>query len=142
MKGPALVLVKRLVGLYDPVEALAAGADTDLAQLLYRAVHEGRVFQPAEPEFIEGFVERSDEWHLGRVRYFCDILERGGKIDPIEVDNYCVGGYIEPEPIVLDGHHRLIAHMVARAERIPVDYSGRVDLRKYLTGEKKNRPRA
>lgn len=99
---------------------------------------------PPQPEFREDaprWFDTPEErlWDLGRIRYFYDQIKAGQKIDPIDVDNQCSHGRVHPVPIVLDGHHRLIAAVVARA-RIPVSYGGRVDLLDYLTGKRRHPP--
>lgn len=90
-------------------------------------------------DFVAGD-ERSDEaaWHFGRVRHFYDRIRNGLTVDPIDVDNRCVHGHIYPIPVVLDGHHRLVAATLAR-KRLAARYSGRIDLLDYLTG-KRSRP--
>lgn len=59
-------------------------------------------------------------------------LLRGQKLDPIELDNACYGGHVAPEVVLLDGHHRLIAHALIGRARIDCRYGGRVDLLRYL----------
>lgn len=80
-----------------------------------------------------------DAWHLGRVRYFFEKLSAGEPVDAISVDNQCHSGQILPVPVVIDGHHRLIAAVKAGV-RIPAHYSGRVDLLEYLTGTRRRPP--
>lgn len=79
-------------------------------------------------------------WDFGRVRFFCDEIRAGREFDPIEVDNRCCGPCIYPEPIVVDGHHRLVATKLCGIETIRAYYSGRVDLLEYLTGERSEAP--
>lgn len=100
---------------------------------------------PTVKEFVEER-ERPDHpldrtWDLGRVRFFIEHIEAGKPLDPIIVDNYCNRGHVYPEPVLIDGHHRLIAAKVTRLERIPANYSGRVDLLDYLTGKRRNFPK-
>ena len=79
-------------------------------------------------------------WDCGRVRYFYERVKAGKKLDPIMVDNVCMNGRIYVEPVIVDGHHRLVAAHLAGEETIPADYSGRVDLLNYLTGKRKTCP--
>lgn len=81
-------------------------------------------------------------WDYGRIRYFYERLLVGDALDAIEVDNICDHGHIYPEPVVLDGHHRLAASHLAGARIILASYGGRVDLLQYLTGARKTCPAA
>lgn len=60
--------------------------------------------------------------------------------DPIIVDNVCYGMTIAPIPELIDGWHRLFAHVVKKDETIRVSYSGRMDLLRYLQGRRKTAP--
>jgi hypothetical protein len=75
-------------------------------------------------------------WDYGRIRFFYDQLLAGHTLDAIEIGTVCDRGHIYPEPIVLDGHHRLAASKLAHARTILASYGGRVDLRDYLTGRR------
>jgi hypothetical protein len=81
-----------------------------------------------------------DNWHLGRVRFFVEQLHAGVKLDPISVDNVCNRGHVYAVPVLLDGHHRLAASCIAGARTIAASYGGRVDLRRYLTGDRATIP--
>jgi hypothetical protein len=78
-------------------------------------------------------------WHTGRIRYFVELLERGDRLDPIEIDNQCDRGGIYG-PILLDGHHRLCAAALLKTPTIRASYGGRVDFLKYLTGKTNHPP--
>jgi hypothetical protein len=82
----------------------------------------------------------TDTWHFGRVRFFYDAILAGKVLDPITIDNVCDRGRIYPQPIVLDGHHRLAASFMATARTIPAWYGGRVDLLNYLMGRRETCP--
>jgi len=72
------------------------------------------------------------EQHANRIRFMTEtpeVLEF-----PIEVDNVCAGSAILPCPVILDGHHRLAAHVWLGRKTIRARYGGRVDLLDYLTG--------
>lgn len=79
-------------------------------------------------------------WDYGRIRHFYEELLAGRVLDAIEVDNVCNFGRIYPEPVLLDGHHRLAASHLAGAPSIRVSYSGRLDLLRYLKGARKTCP--
>ena len=97
---------------------------------------------PCVREFCEERhrLDLDDAWHLGRVRFFVEQLRAGVKLDPITVDNVCDRGHIYAVPILVDGHHRFAASFIARARTIAASYSGRVDLRRYLTGHRATPP--
>lgn len=76
-------------------------------------------------------------WDYGRIRYFYETLRSGGTVDPIEIDSDRVG---PPVPVLYDGHHRLAAAWLACCATIPAYYGGRVDLLRYLTGQRKTLP--
>lgn len=79
-------------------------------------------------------------WDYGRIRFFYERLQIGETLDAIEVDNVCAFGQIYPEPVVLDGHHRLAASHLAGAPTILANYGGRIDLLRYLTGKSRTCP--
>lgn len=89
--------------------------------------------------YIDEFT-RDGKYDAGRVRYFLDQLKNGVALPPIEIDNACDGPYIYPDPIVADGHHRLIACYLHGQRRVRAHYSGRMDLLSYLKGHKRVRP--
>jgi hypothetical protein len=72
------------------------------------------------------------EWHIGRVKYFYNHPKM---ITPIDVDNHCESNYITGEPIIVDGHHRLIAAMLRNDKTIEANYSGLVDTLDWLLGK-------
>lgn len=62
------------------------------------------------------------------------------QLEAIDIDNRCDYGHIYPEPVLLDGHHRLAASHLASASIILANYGGRVDLLRYLIGARKSCP--
>lgn len=78
---------------------------------------------------------RSETWHYRRIRFFYDQLKKHKALTPITVDNYTHRGRIYPTPALLDGYHRLTAHVLAKKPTVRTRYSGRVDLLEYLTGK-------
>jgi hypothetical protein len=118
------LLTQRLISLYDPFKALNLPRNIRLATV--------------EPL---GYSEKRDaRYDRGRVRYFLEALQDGQELEPIAIDNTCVGMRVLPEPVLLDGHHRLIAYVLSGRKRIPSSYSGRVDLLRYLEGKRKTCP--
>jgi hypothetical protein len=61
-----------------------------------------------------------------------DQLFHERTVDPIEIDNEMFEGV--PMPIVLDGHHRLLAHILLKRHHIMANYSGDPELLSYLSG--------
>lgn len=77
-------------------------------------------------------------WHAARV---CWMVRNPNSLDvPIVIDNECSGGRIYPNPVIIDGWHRLFASVVLKRRKIPVSYGGREDLLNYLTGKTREAP--
>lgn len=74
---------------------------------------------------------KSDEWHIGRIVYF---VNHPDKIKPIQIDNKCCDGIITAIPFIEDGHHRFMAQIYLKFEKIPIIYAGRCDVLEYLKG--------
>ena len=98
----------------------------------------------SQPTYVSDAARTSKQppraWDYGRIRFFYEQLLAGATLDAIEIDNECHFGRIYPEPILLDGHHRLAASHLAGARVILASYGGRVDLLRYLTGERRTCP--
>ena len=98
----------------------------------------------AQPDYVSDAVRTRKQptrtWDYGRIRFFYERLLAGDTLDAIAVDNVCDHGRIYPEPILLDGHHRLAASYLAGARIIRATYGGRVDLLRYLTGARTTCP--
>lgn len=75
----------------------------------------------------------SAQLHAGRIRYL--MTSEGDLQHPIVIDCLCNGGYIYPEPLLIDGWHRYMAHRALKSERVPVSFGGLLSLAKYLRGE-------
>jgi hypothetical protein len=133
--APDSVLVERLWELYAwPERNLPMRKMTIVKLLTYRA-------QPCYvSDEARTWKQPSRAWDYGRIRYFYECLLAGRKLDAIDVDNVCSFGRIYPEPVILDGHHRFAASHLASTPRILVNYSGRIDLLRYLTGARKTCP--
>lgn len=132
---PSKVIVERLWALYAwPERNLPMRSMTIQKLLKYRAQptcvsdHARTVKQPTRA------------WDYGRIRFFYEQLLAGEVLDAIEIDNVCDNGRIYPEPVLLDGHHRLAASHLANARVILVSYGGRLDLLRYLMGARKTCP--
>lgn len=125
------ILVARLLQFYDPFYLLfdrRPALDTFEHVPVQRYPWAGGIYRTP-----------SRQWHLGRVRFFLDAFRAGQDCDPLDIDNHCDHGYIYG-PIVDDGHHRLCAAVLARRERVPVFYSGRLDTLRFLTGQRQTAP--
>lgn len=75
--------------------------------------------------------------HADRIRYLADAPELH---DPIQIDNLCDRDHIYPVPLIVDGHHRLFAHVWLGLKTIGANYSGRYDLLDYLKGKRDSLP--
>jgi hypothetical protein len=133
--APNKLIVDRLWTLYEwPEWNLPMQKMTIRKLLRYRS----------QPKYISD-VERTRKqpklrWDYGRIRFFYERLLAGETLEPIDVDNRCDYGHIYPEPVLLDGHHRLAASHLAAAPIILANYGGRVDLLRYLIGARKTCP--
>ena len=80
--------------------------------------------------------QKSREWHIGRIIYF---INHPMEIRDIEIDNECSGGFILPQPIIIDGWHRYVAarwlYDQGKLTTIHCRYGGREDILLYLKGE-------
>ncbi len=129
------LLVARLWPLYPWPEWNLPMQQMTIAKLLtYRA----------QPAYVSDDARTRKQptraWDYGRIRFFYERLLAGDTLEAIEVDNRCGDKCIYPEPIVLDGHHRLAASHLAGAKIILASYGGRADLLRYLTGARKTCP--
>lgn len=94
--------------------------------------------KPWDPT-IEDFPHSNNHWfHASRVLWLTKHPEY--LQDPLQMDNDCFNGCIYPIPVILDGWHRFFAHRFLGMDKIPVSYSGRIDLLRYLTGKRKTAP--
>lgn len=80
---------------------------------------------------------RTKEWHIRRVIYF---IKYHNKIKPIIVDNEVLNGYILPQPIIVDGHHRAMAKFILGHKYLTIEYGGRKDILNYLQGKTDIKP--
>jgi len=99
----------------------------------------------------EAYAEETDDcredrlWHMGRVRYFYELLQRRKWLDPIEVENR-VHQYRICSPVtwggpeILDGHHRFCAAVLARKRRVMADVYGLESTKNWLTGKLRRLP--
>lgn len=132
---PDKLLVARLWTLYAwPEWSLPMRKMTVQKLLRYRA----------QPKYISDDTRTRKQparrWDYGRIRFFYERLLASETLEPVDVDNRCDYGHIYPEPVLLDGHHRLAASHLANAPTILANYGGRVDLLRYLTGARKTCP--
>jgi len=131
------LLVQRLWSLWNPVEALGLSPQ-DMRQ--FRTQVRSQVTKvPPLATFRQ--TRRGPKYHQGRIHYFMQCLKDGVELDPITIDNDCGNNLILPVPVVADGNHRLIAHVLMGKPLIRAHYDGRVDLLRYLEGKRKTPPR-
>lgn len=78
-------------------------------------------------------------WDLGRVHHFLQLVEDGGQLDPIVIDNHYDRNGWGP-PFIVDGHHRFVASVLARRRRILASCSGLVSSSEWLAGWRRRRP--
>lgn len=121
MDHTSQILVSRLAAVYDPFQVLFGRELCDLSPDYFD-------IRP-EPGFVE-IVERDVTYHRGRIAYLVEAWPH----EPIEVDNdwhrWGPGG-----PIVVDGHHRLCAAILAHRRRIACSYSGAMRTLRWLEGQ-------
>lgn len=135
MSATNKVIVERLWSLY-------AWPERNLP--MRRMTLEKLLTYPAQPVYVCDKARTRKQptraWDYGRIRHFYEQLLAGVMLDAIEVDNECNWGRIYPIPVLLDGHHRLAASHLAGTPIILVNYGGRLDLLRYLTGARKTCP--
>lgn len=123
------IIIDRLVSLWNPANAL---------DLKPRHIDSIEDVKPLAT--FKEFHRRGLRYHQRRVRYFLDSLQAGETLEPIVIDNYADRGRIYAYPVVDDGNHRLIAHILAGHDTIQAEYSGRLDVLRFLQGYRKRPP--
>lgn len=103
------------------------------------AIHEGipEISEPYGDTWKHPvFEHKSRDWHIGRILYF---IKHPDEIRGIEIDNECSGGYILPQPVIVDGWHRYVAARwlfdQGKLSEIHCMYGGRMDVLEYLQGK-------
>jgi len=124
-----MVLVGRLLHYYDPYVTLGLDEETVVCSL-YRYSSRKTPIRWSKERIV------SRRQHIARIRFF---VENPSRIDAIVLDNDTYNGHFYG-PIVVDGHHRLIAVSILRRRRIPASYSGLVSTLNYLTGKTRKAP--
>src|SRR5271155_1003896 len=99
------ILVHRLSKLYDPFPRILSGSSG--AHILI----DWDKYTPQETWLDNK--DRTHGWNIGSIVYFRNLFLKGGKVDPIEIDNDCNGGHIYG-PIMTDGHHRFCGAILAK----------------------------
>lgn len=88
--------------------------------------------------------ERDEQWDIGRVHHFVQVLERGDAIDPVSIESHVYGNGMAPPswgpPFVYDGHHRFAAAVLTKQETIAASFGGLVTTLNWLVGRRKNPP--
>ena len=94
-----------------------------------------------ETEHYNGSIQRTKEWHIGRILYF---INHPKEIKDIKIENICGGDFVPTVPIIMDGYHRFIAAVYrcfcGEEDEIQCDYHGRKDIFDYLVGNTKHKP--
>lgn len=130
---PNKIVLRRLLDSYDFVDVLRGTYEIKINKKIVRSTGAISLFTEDKPI-------GDSAWHAGRIRYFMDLIKAGEKLDPAWIDNECSRSHILAEPIVTDGHHRLIAHLYSDDEHVQVCYSGRIDVLRFLQGRRKTMP--
>jgi hypothetical protein len=77
---------------------------------------------------------RTDAYDFGRVHYFITRLRDGETLAPVDIDWTWRG--MHPDRVVMDdGHHRFVAHVLARKRWMLVSYGGPVDALRWMEGK-------
>jgi len=141
-----IILTKRFSEYYEDI-AWNENPITD--EMVKYAIENGVTGEPTpygNTELVADWVkivDRSDEWHVARIIYF---INNPYEIRDIWVDNKCYHGRypgtsrILPIPFITDGHHRYRAVAYLGLDKFHCQYSGRMDLLAYLTGENDVKP--
>lgn len=94
-----------------------------------------RVLGTEPREFCHEDLRASDSgYDAGRIHFLLRQIKAREPLDPIEIDT----SWYNHSPvgiIVIDGHHRLVAAVLARKRRIPASVGGLVKARDWLVGE-------
>ena len=137
------ILVDRLLKLYNPYRAIL-GENARITQFRKKC-YDWTKYE--EVGYEPNYDKRKYRYHVLRCQSFMKDLEAVGRVfagihffEPIIIDNCCFNGHITPQPVVIDGHHRLIAADLFGLKIIRVSYSGRIDLLRYLEGKRKTCP--
>ena len=129
MRG-TLILVSRLLEYVNPLETifgLELPTREEFAQADLVRMH-------AEPG------NRDELYDVGRISYFMAWFQNSVPVDPISIDCYTNRGHVYANPVILDGWHRLAAAHLTNTARIRATFGGRLDLLRYLQGQRKTRP--
>ena len=123
---PVNVVVSRLCAHYDCWIALQIDPVTIDAVL--------RI--PVKPNF-KPVRDRTQKWHIGRIRYFVERLAIGESLDPIDIEQEvtsCGWSVIWHGPSVEDGHHRLLAALLHGSLTVRANVGGTVKFINWLCG--------
>lgn len=78
-------------------------------------------------------------YDAGRIHFLLLQLRSGAELTPIELDMSWHGSSVTGL-VVIDGHHRLVAHVLGRKRHIPASVSGLVSMIEWLRGERRKCP--
>lgn len=133
------VLVTRLLRCYNPKATLRWNVEPTELLNVPGYFRDAVLITPPISEYV-GDYYRSDKYHLGRIHYFCNQITAKRPIEAIEIDNIFSSSGRSVGPVVLDGHHRLIAADLMKLCQIPASYGGLVDGIDWLTGRQRGIP--
>jgi len=122
------ILTSRLAEFVNPWKRLGIRRTRQLTGRLQQYLSDDR------------YDERGYSYHHARIRFFLAQLRDGKPLDPIELDNQCHYNCVDPFPVLLDGHHRFAALILAGVPKLAAHYGGRMDLLRYLQGRRKSPP--
>lgn len=115
------VLVQRFKRLYWPKEVLGH--------------YNLKLVLAADPKPRYKWKGRDDAYDFGRVHYMYDILKSGGTLDPVQIDWKWSHWGTPIAADLIDGHHRYVAHVLARKKRMDAVVSGPVEGIDWLSGK-------
>jgi hypothetical protein len=98
-----------------------------------------RVLKAKPLEFWRETCRWGGRYDAGRIHFLLRQLRRGESLDPIEIDMRWCGDSVSGLSVI-DGHHRLAAHVLARKRRISAGVSGLVPMIEWLTGARRKCP--
>lgn len=99
----------------------------------------GRVLLAKPREFRPHDSRQEKPYDCGRVHFLLREIRAGKPIEPVEIETTW-HGHSPIGLILLDGHHRFVASVLAGKRRIPANVGGLVDLRDWLVGERREFP--
>jgi hypothetical protein len=133
-----LVLVTRLVKLTVPFADMR-GCNKKLTKSAFQK-YKGPPCGYRSEDTRSNYKNDPTAYDFARVWYFRLALRGGKRVKPI-----CVETKWDPldwgDLVIMDGYHRLIAHVLEEVPTIRICFTGFVPVLEYLTGSRKKLPR-